>query len=96
MKKFLLNKYFLLLLAFGVWMYFFDDNSIKIHKELNKDINKLESSIDFYQKEIENDKKLLQDYENPEMLEHFARETYQMKKDSEDIYIIQIDSVLKK
>lgn len=91
-KKILFNKYFLILLGFGIWMYFFDDNSIIIHRALNKDINKLESSIDFYKQEIEKDKKILEDNDNPEAMERFARETYQMKKDSEDIYIIEIES----
>jgi len=35
----------------------------------------------------------MEDYENPEELERFARETYQMKKDSEDIYLIEVDSL---
>lgn len=95
MKKFFLNKYLLILIGFGVWMYFFDDNSIQMHNELNKEIQKLESSIDFYQQEIKKDKKLMEDYENPEELERFARETYQMKKDSEDIYLIEVDSLGK-
>jgi cell division protein DivIC len=93
MKKFFLNKYLLILIGFGVWMYFFDDNSIQMHNELNNEIQKLESSIDFYKQEIKKDKKLMEDYENPEELERFARETYQMKKDSEDIYLIEVDSV---
>jgi len=92
MKKFFLNKYLLILIGFGVWMYFFDDNSIQMHNELNNEIQKLESSIDFYKQEIKKDKKLMEDYENPEELERFARETYQMKKDSEDIYLIEVDS----
>lgn len=93
MKKFFLNKYLLILIGFGVWMYFFDDNSIQMHNELNKEIQKLESSIDFYKQEIKKDKKLMEDYENPEELERFARETYQMKKDSEDVYLIEVDSL---
>jgi len=92
MKKFFLNKYLIILIGFGVWMYFFDDNSIQMHNELNNEIQKLESSIDFYKQEIKKDKKLMEDYENPEELERFARETYQMKKDSEDIYLIEVDS----
>jgi cell division protein FtsB len=56
----------------------------------------LESSIEFYNEEIKKDKKMMEDYDDDEKLERFARETYQMKKDSEDIYIIEIDSVVKK
>ncbi len=89
LKKILLNKYVLILIGFAVWMYFFDDNSIRIHRDLNKDINKLEHSIDFYEEEIDKDKKILEDYEDSEKIETFARETYQMKKENEDIYIIE-------
>lgn len=93
MKNFFFNKYFLILIGFGVWMYFFDDNSIKIHNELNKEIEKLETSIDFYNQEIQKDKKVMEDYNDSLKLERYAREMYQMKKDSEDIYIIEYDSI---
>lgn len=83
----------LLLFAFGIWMYFFDNNSIRIHNELNNDIEKLETSIEFYKKEINSDKKIIEDHQDPEKLERFARETYQMKKNNEDVYIIEYDSV---
>jgi cell division protein FtsB len=74
-------------------MYFFDDNSIRIHNELNDDIKKLETSIEFYKEEIEKDKKIIEDHQNSEKLERFARETYQMKKENEDVYIIEYDSI---
>lgn len=96
MKKFFLNKYLIILVGFGIWMYFFDDNSVQIHQELNQDIQKLETSIEFYKEEIKKDKKIMEDYDDKEKLERFARETYQMKKDSEDIYIIEIDSIVGK
>ena len=91
--KYLLNRYILLILAFGVWMYFFDDNSIRIHNELDKDIEKLKGSIDFYEKEITSDKKIIENHQDPEKLERFARETYHMKKENEDVYIIEYDSI---
>lgn len=92
-KKYILNPYVLILIAFVVWMYFFDDNSVRIHQELNKNIDKLENSIEFYEEEIAKDKKIIEDHEVPEKLERFARETYQMKKENETIYIIEYDSI---
>lgn len=83
----------LILIAFGVWMYFFDNNSVRIHQELNDDIDKLENSIEFYEEEIAKDKKIMEDHKDPEKLERFARETYQMKKENETIYIIEYDSL---
>ncbi len=91
--KYILNRYVLIFIVFGVWMYFFDDNSVRIHNELNKDIDKLESSIDFYKKEIATDKKIISDHQDSEKLERYARETYHMKKENEDIYIIEYDSL---
>lgn len=88
-KKYLLNRYVIILISFGVWMYFFDNNSIQIRQELNSEIDKMETSISFFEKEIEKDKKIIADYDNPEKLEKFARETYKMKKDNEDVYIIE-------
>ena len=93
LKKYILNRYVLILIAFGVWMYFFDDNSVMIHQELKHDIEKLDNSIKFYEKEIAKDKKIIEDHEDPEKLERFARETYQMKKENETIYIIEYDSL---
>ncbi len=91
-KKLFLNKYLIILIGFGVWMYFFDANSIRIHNELSNDIDRLETSIDFYKQEIEKDKKIIEDSEDLEKLERFARETYHMKKDNETIYIIDYNS----
>ncbi len=94
-RKILLNPYLIILIAFGVWMYFFDDNSIRIHQELNEDIEKLESSIEFYKEETEKDKTIIENHQDLEKLEKFARETYHMKKENETIYIIQYDSINK-
>ncbi len=87
-KKRLLNPYLIIGVFFVVWMYFFDDNSVRIHRELNREIDDLESSIRFYDNEIQKDRKILQLYENRDSLEKFAREKYGLKKENEDIYII--------
>ena len=88
------NKLMLIIfLAFIVWMVFFDENSYFIHKELNADIEELEQSTKYYKKEIKKDQKMIQDLNNPKSLEKFARETYKMKKENEDIYIVEFDSV---
>ena len=88
------NKLMLIIfLAFIVWMVFFDENSYFIHKELNADIEELEQSTKYYKKEIKKDQKMIKDLNNPKSLEKFARETYKMKKENEDIYIVEFDSV---
>lgn len=82
-----------LLLAFIIWMLFFDENSYLIHRELNTEIEKLESSTEYYKKEISIDKELIKNLNNPKSLEKFARETYKMKRKNEDIYIVEFDSI---
>jgi len=91
-----MNKLMLvILLAFIIWMLFFDENSFFTHREINKEIEKLESTTKYYKEEIGKDKKMIDDLNNPESLEKFAREKYKMKKENEEIFIIEFDSVKK-
>ena len=91
------NKYLLILILFFVWMFFFDTNSFFIHQELNDDINKLENNKKVYQEEIKNDKVFIDKMKDSNEIEKFAREKYYLKKDDEDIYIIeQVDSIKNK
>lgn len=84
------NKFVLATLGFVVWMLFLDVNSYLIHHELDNEIEELEESIDYYQSEIEHDKKKLEELTtDPEKLEKFAREQYWMHKRGEEIYIIE-------
>ncbi len=91
--KIISNKYFLVLVIFAVWMLFFDENSFLNHRELDKEIDKLENSNEYYQKEIEADNKIISNLKNPDSLEKFAREEYKMKKKNEDIFIIEYDTI---
>ena len=93
--KFFTNRYVLILVAFIVWMLFFDENSYLVHKEFNKEIDKLETAIDFYKKKIEEDKKTIQSLNDSLQLEKFAREQYLMKKANEEIYLIEFDTIKK-
>ncbi len=94
--RFISNKYVLILLLFVVWMLFFDTNSYLIHRELDKDINALEDNAEFYKGEIENDKSFIQKMEDSNEMEKFAREKYYLKKENEDIYIIEHEDSIKK
>jgi cell division protein FtsB len=76
-------------------MFFMDENSFLNHRELDKEINKLEKANEYYKSEMKKDKKILKNLENPDSLEKFAREEYKMKRKDEDIYIIEFDSVKK-
>jgi len=94
--KFISNKYVLILILFIVWMLFFDTNSYLIHNELDSDINALEENAEFYQKEINQDKSFIKKMEDSNEMEKFAREKYYLKKENEDIYIIEHEDSIKK
>jgi len=83
------NKYFLSVIAFVVWMLFFDKNDIIAQYEFKSQVNKLQEEKDFYVKEIETVKKDLNELNtNLNTAEKFAREKYFMKKDNEDVFVI--------
>ncbi len=89
------NWFVLILAGFVVWMLFFDANSWFIHNELNNEIEALEDSKEYYKREIEKDKKAIKKLSTEEGLEKFAREEYFMKRDNEEIFIIEYEDSLK-
>jgi len=93
--KIISNRYVLILLVFLIWMLFIDENSYLLHRELNKELDKIESANEYYERETKGDKKTIDNLQNPDSLERFAREEYKMKRKDEDIYIIEYDSVKK-
>tara|TARA_R110002033_G_scaffold4511_1_gene21702 strand:- start:440 stop:763 length:324 start_codon:yes stop_codon:yes gene_type:complete len=89
--KFLSNKYIWSLLFFGTWMLFLDNYSYFDHRLLDNQIGELEDNKSYYQEEIKKDEKQIKQLKNPEQIEKYAREKYYMKKDSEDIYLIEFE-----
>jgi len=94
MLKYLKNKFLIIGIGFTLWMLFWDSNSFLIHHELNNDIEKLENEKEYYRKEIVKDYKAIEALKNEEGLEKFARENYYMKRENEDIYIIEYQDSL--
>lgn len=89
------NVFVLTLIAFTIWMLFFDNNSWLIHRELNNEIESLNAEKNYYLKEIEKDKKTIQKLKSENGLEKFAREAYYMKREKEEIFIIEYEDSLK-
>lgn len=89
------NWFVLILTVFIIWMLFFDANSWLIHHELNTDIDALENEKEYYKKEIEKDNKAIKKLSSEEGLEKFAREAYYMKRENEEIFIIEYEDSLK-
>ncbi len=93
----LTNKYLIAFSFFLVWMLFFDRRDFFQQKERTQELKKLEAKKQYYVQEIEKARKELYDLQNnPAALEKFAREHYLMKKEGEDIYIIEDSSAVKK
>jgi cell division protein FtsB len=87
--KILLNKYVIIIIAFAVWMMFFDNNSLKRQKQLNRQIAEINQMKSYYQEEIAKNEQAIYELEtNLETVEKYAREKYLFKRDSEDVYII--------
>ncbi|MCF4101384.1 septum formation initiator family protein [Gillisia sp. M10.2A] len=91
--KIISNKYVLILLIFAFWMLFLDSNSWLIHRELDQEIDKLQTNKEYYQKEIGKDRATIQKLNDSFELESFARQQYYMKRPNEDIYIIHYDTI---
>ncbi len=91
------NKYLIASVFFIVWMLFVDQRDYFQQKERREDLKKLEQKKAYYQKEIDKTRKELGDLQNsPATLERFARERYLMKKNGEDIFIMEDSPAIKK
>ncbi|WP_093113011.1 FtsB family cell division protein [Salinimicrobium catena] len=83
------NKYMLVTLAFVFWMLFLDSNSWLIHHELDTEIDDLEKNKSYYLNEISKDKAIMETLNDSLELEKFARREYFMKRENEEIFIIE-------
>lgn len=74
-----------------VWMIFIDSNDLISRYQLGAKLSALENEKAYYDAkiiEVEKDRSELMT--NKELLEKFAREKYLMKKETEDVFIIQV------
>lgn len=83
------NPYFITIVAFGVWMAFFDNNDLVTQYRRYKELSALNEKKEFYLQQIaitnEEYKELTT---NPATQEKFAREHYHMKRANEDVFVI--------
>ena len=88
------NKFFLVTVAFVVWMTFFDKNDLLSQYQYHQQVSKLEQERDFYKTETDKVSKDLEELtSNPRQLEKFAREKYLMRKDNEDVFVVVKEKV---
>src|SRR5947208_328830 len=83
------NKYILTLTVFAVLMLFIDHNDTFNQLDRIKQLNDLLVSKKYYDQQIEQTKKNLSDLQNNSAaLEKYAREKYLLKRDNEDVFVI--------
>ena len=89
--KFFSNIFILITTIFMIWIIFIDSNSLTVNMKLKSQINELENKIKHLQNEINQDQKLISNLKNLDSLEKYGREKHFMKKQNEEIYIIEIE-----
>lgn len=85
------NFYFITGITFLIWMIFMDSNDLISRFKMSAKLRSLQNEKEYYEEkivEVEKDRKELMT--NKELLEKFAREKYLMKKETEDVFIIQV------
>ena len=80
----------IVLLVLLVMLFFFSDSSIQKRLKQESQIKDLQTQIELYKKQIVEDNEKLDELQsNVDDLEKFARENYFMKKENEEIFIIE-------
>ena len=88
--KSLRNFYVIVAVCFFVWMLFLDSNDLISRFKMTSKLNALEGEKAYYVEkigEVQQDRDEL--LSNKELLEKFAREKYLMKKETEEIFILE-------
>jgi cell division protein DivIC len=87
---FIMNRYFLVSLGFVVWMLFFDQRDFFLQRERKAALEKLEAAKKYYQNEIADTKKQLDNIQsNPAAVEKYARERYLLRREGEEVYLFE-------
>lgn len=85
------NKYLLTITVFAVWMLFFDKNDVFTLMQRRRDLAEVEKSKAYFSQKIAESKKFSKDIQSDAAaIEKFARERYFMKRENEDLYLIQL------
>jgi cell division protein FtsB len=84
------NKYLLSITVFAVWMLFFDKNDVFTQMQRRRELAEIEESKSYFSQKITESKKFSKDIQSDAAaIEKFARERYLMKRENEDLFLIQ-------
>lgn len=87
-RRFVLNKYAMVLLIFGFVFLFAGDQSIVNMIRRGHDIRVLEGQRDRYEEGVKAAQRDIETLQHTDSLERFAREHYYMHAPDEDVYLI--------
>ena len=73
-------------------MLFLDTNSWLFHRRLDKELDHIENNKKYYEEEFTKDEKLIKVLEDTAGVQNYAREKFFMKKENEDVYIIEYEN----
>lgn len=92
--KIILNRYILVLVVFGVWMLFFDENNAIRQVRACRDLHKLQAEKKYYEDKINEYNFQLKAIDNDMgFVEKYAREHYYMSKPNEDVFVVLPDTI---
>ena len=86
--SFFKNRYLLTSIIFIVWLSFFDHYNFFFHADLIDQKNELKEELTRLKKETAKNKIFLRNMNNDDFMEKYAREHYLMKKEDEDIFML--------
>src|SRR5689334_11700891 len=87
---FIYNKYFMATSLFVVWMLFFDRNDFFMQQSRKSELSEIEESKSYFAKKIAEGKKFSMEMRsNADAVEKFVREKYLMKRENEDLFLVQ-------
>jgi len=88
-KKYVLNKYVVTLIVFGLIFLFVGEQSFIKDLKRGHQIRQTEQEIEEAEQAIESAQRQIQSLQQPDSLEKFAREHYLMHKDNEEIFLLE-------
>ncbi|MDR2084316.1 MAG: septum formation initiator family protein [Bacteroidales bacterium] len=89
-RRIFLNKFFIATIIFAAIILFFDSDNLFRIRKMNKQTKSLKKEIKRLEKEYADDSVFLDKMrKDAEFRERYARETYQMKNENEEVYLIE-------
>jgi predicted membrane protein len=88
LRKLFLNKYTIILFLFAIIYIFVGDNSLIKRMNKAREVRAIQKDIELINQQIEKTSNILQSLDNPDSLERFAREQYNMHEENEEVYLV--------